>query len=119
MESKIVVVTGSRDWAWPDLLESVLSKEPENTVFMTGGNGSADTQVALYCERAGRPHGTIRANWRKYGNYAGPKRNGWLLDLNPRKVIAFRFGGTQSRGTTDCIKQANERGIKMDPPYEK
>lgn len=53
------------------------------------------------------------AEWEKYGKSAGPIRNRQMLDENPDLVIAFHDDIESSKGTKDCIKEAEKRGIEV------
>jgi hypothetical protein len=51
-----------------------------------------------------------QSQWRVTGKGAGPIRNGLMLDiLKPDLVVAF----PGNRGTADCIRQAERRGITV------
>lgn len=49
-------------------------------------------------------------DWKRYGNGAGPRRNGIMLrDGRPSHILAFPGGN----GTADMVKQAREAGIPV------
>lgn len=55
-----------------------------------------------------------RADWKRYGRPAGPKRNQLMVDLGATRMCAFPIGDeTRSRGTWDCIRRARKAGIPV------
>ncbi len=111
---KVVVVTGSRDWADAEAVFMRLSREPGGTHFIDGGcETGVDLMVRDYCQQSGRMNSTMWAPWRAFQRKAGPIRNGWMLKVyKPDLVIAFPL--PQSRGTVDCMDQAKELKIPVD-----
>jgi hypothetical protein len=107
-----VVITGSRDWTDAAAIEKRLEAEPPDTVFIEGGARGADAVCRFWCSLHNRNHIRVDANWEYYGNSAGVIRNGWMLDMRPRLVIAF--WRNNSRGTADCIHQAEALGIPVE-----
>lgn len=106
-----VMVTGSRNW--PESFKHIIWDALESrkaTVVIHGDASGADSIAKDWGLRKGVPTIGIPAPWLAYPrNIAGPKRNGWLLDLQPDVVLAFPMD--DSRGTWNAVKQAKERGI--------
>lgn len=108
-----IVITGSRTWTDAKTIVDRLEAEPPDTVFIEGGCGSgADAIARTWCHTHNRNHIRVGANWNRYGKAAGAIRNGWMLDMRPRLVIAF--WRNNSKGTGDCIAQAEDRGIPVE-----
>ena len=51
------------------------------------------------------------AHWARYGRAAGPIRNRLMLDQVPDLVLAFHDNINASKGTKDCLEEAQRRGI--------
>jgi len=106
-----VMVTGSRDWTDYDLICDRLEAAGA-TAVIHGCAPGADSLAAIWATSKGLPAIGIPAPWEFYPRaIAGPKRNGWLLDLDPDMVIAFPLDG--SRGTWDAIGQARNRQVPL------
>lgn len=70
----------------------------------------ADTLAGEWAEMKGVPVSTFKAQWEKYGNTAGIKRNiSMLAAFRPTLVIAFP-GGT---GTAHMVQIAREKGVEV------
>lgn len=105
-----VVVTGGRDF--DDILAVVGAFHDYGPfdVVAHGGARGAD-QLAASVARVNRiPTVEYAADWKAHGRAAGPIRNREMLDhFRPDVVLAFPGG----RGTSDCVKAARERGIRV------
>ena len=108
----LVLVTGSRDWKDEKSIYSALKNEPRDTVVLQGGAFGADFMAKQSATALGFHSLTMPALWGFHGKKAGPIRNRTMLDLKPVKVLAFRRN--MSRGTTDCIEEAQRRGIPVE-----
>lgn len=115
-----VLVTGSRDWNNKNkvfaILDSILKQHPEGVAVIDGGCPTgADRYARMWVwYRAGTglvSNETYNADWDLYGKSAGPKRNQLMVDKGADVCVAFPLG--ISRGTRDCMKKAEEAGIKI------
>lgn len=110
----LILVTGSRYWKNGRSIFNRLAEESADTTIIEGGCEGAD-RLSNY---AGRLLGfkviTVKAEWHKYGNSAGPRRNREMLNMKPDKVIAFHEDLSSSRGTKDCVHEALSRGIPVE-----
>lgn len=112
-----VLITGSRDWTDAEVIQQVLfslfriSELPPTIIH--GGAKGADSVAAQFCRAWHWPLEEYKADWQRYGKSAGIRRNIEMLDSKPDLVLAFRIGGEKSRGTTHCIRAAQERGIPV------
>lgn len=114
-----LLVSGSREWAFPNILGMVLLEEwmkHPDLVIIQGDAQGADRMAK---EWGIRHLGMDRvenypAPWDLYGKGAGGIRNQRMVDTNPDKAIFF-FWTPDSKGTLDCLKRAERAGI----PHEK
>ncbi len=111
-DGMVVLITGSRDWPFPEMIKAELQKLPAGTTIIEGGAKGADRGARLAARELGMPVTTIMADWLAHGRAAGPIRNRKMLDMKPDLVLAFRMN--MSRGTSDCIAEAFKRGIKVN-----
>ena len=80
--------------------------------IIVGDATGADALARKYSlEELGKLATVHYADWDRYGNSAGPIRNGKILDDNPDLVIAFLHAN--SRGTKRMIEQAGSRGFQV------
>lgn len=78
------------------------------SLVIHGGASGADRLAGLWAESRGIPLCVFPANWKRFGNMAGPKRNAWMLEHGlPNRVLAFPGG----RGTENMVSQAEGAGI--------
>ena len=108
-----IIIAGSRnmvpikeDWALLDrlLLEMAI------TEVVSGCAKGADTFGEEWADDQKLPVKKFPAEWDKYGRAAGPIRNKQMAKYADG-LVAFRF--KNSKGTTNMIKQARERGLKV------
>lgn len=128
-----VLVTGGRDFGVckvapgkPGYDEAKATADAERTFLLSAldwlhvegdiarlGHGcatGADTLAGEWAAGRGIPVSTFKAQWEKYGNTAGIKRNiSMLAAFRPTLVIAFP-GGT---GTAHMVQIAREKGLEV------
>lgn len=118
----IVIFTGSRKGAPPDLIRAHVKRFAEDskdwTVFEGGAKG-VDTQVKIECEYFGVSYVTFPANWKSLGKKAGPIRNKTMLDyamkIEPlQNICAIGFPASDSRGTKHMLKIARQAGVHTE-----
>ena len=85
----------------------------EDTTWILGDAKGADTLALRACKALKRKHIVECADWERYGKVAGPIRNGAMLDHEPDLVIWFSDNLEASKGTKNCVKQAEERDIPV------
>lgn len=112
--SKIVVVTGGRNfdsyWTVHDKLSEV-----EPTLVVQGGCPTgADRWARRWCMFTGIPVVTVHPLWDKFGDPAGPIRNKWMFDIFDVYVTLAFPGGD---GTADCIKASLHAGVGVYKCY--
>lgn len=108
-----VLVCGGRNFDDAALLERTLcALRPCPTVIISGGAPGADKWAAVWGDHYAENE-IYPADWRRFGNRAGPIRNQRMLDDGkPDLVIAFPGG----RGTADMVRRAKAAGIEVRTP---
>lgn len=108
-----VLVCGGRDFKNTELLYSVLDdlKKVETIDCIIEGDAPGADRMAGYWAKKNRIDLKIfPADWKTWGNSAGPIRNKQMLDEGkPDLVIAFPGG----KGTKNMIQQARKAGVKV------
>lgn len=105
-----VLVCGGRDFDDPGLLFKTLENHHIEKLIEGGARG-ADRIARQYAYTMNIPKLTFEADWKKYGNSAGPIRNQQMIDEGkPDLVIAFPGG----RGTADMVKRAIKAGVPVE-----
>lgn len=106
-----VLVCGGRDYRDPKAVYDALSALDRVSVVIEGGALGADCFAAEWADKTETEHLQFVADWKAHGRAAGPIRNKRMLDEGkPDLVLAFPGG----RGTANMVKQARERGIRVD-----
>lgn len=106
-----VIVCGGRDYADVDRVFAVLNAvDPSITLLVDGGCPTGADRAA---RRWARAHGilnyTYNANWRKFGNPAGPMRNSRMAADGADLLVAF----PGENGTANMIAKARALGIPV------
>ena len=102
-----VLVCGGRDFDDAALVEKTLDAT-EVTEIIEGGAKGADRLARQWAESREIPVRTFKADWRRYGRGAGPKRNEQMLDEGePDLVVAFPGGS----GTESMMRLARAAGV--------
>jgi hypothetical protein len=128
-----ILVTGSRDWSDNKTLFDALSytyldwkkSNPpggEGFIVVHGAARGADTIAGSWVEAMAHAdaHITVEAHaadWARYGNVAGHKRNQEMLETGIDLVLAFQLD--KSPGTKGCVKMAKRMDIpvkEFSPP---
>ena len=111
-----VIIAGSRKFDNYELLREKCDKIiPEEAEIISGGCRGADFLGERYALERGYPLVVFPADWKKFGNRAGPLRNGQMAAYAKKAdkgiLIAFPIG--ESRGTRNMINQAKEHGLDV------
>lgn len=109
-----VLVCGDREWTDRQTIRERLEKLPNVAVVIHGGCRGADLIAGEEAAKLGLEVVAFPADWMQYGKAAGPIRNRVMLGLNPKLVIAFHPDITKSRGTKDCVGEAQRLGIAVE-----
>jgi len=110
-----VLVCGGRDYNDREAVISVLSgiagerMRPIETIIEGGAKG-ADASGRAYAYITDAECETYEADWKRFGNRAGPIRNQRMIDEGkPDLVVAFPGG----RGTADMVRRAKAAGVPV------
>jgi len=116
---KRLLVTGSRAWRDKaiigdamETLRDFFGVEDSDMCLVHGGADGADKIAAQWAKMLGwkeEPHILMAGDWRKFGKYAGPRRNQQMVDTYPDICLAFILH--RSRGATHCLGLARANGI--------
>jgi len=113
-----ILVTGSRDWPYPEIVWQELNKFLADEGYLTvvhGDADGADSYAKIWVARTSFNRLGVRderhpADWAKHGKAAGPIRNQEMVDLGADLCLAFSLN--RSRGTADCLNRAAAAGIE-------
>jgi hypothetical protein len=115
-----LLIAGSRDFDDAETFDRVVREyidivgDEAGTVIVEGGAKGVDTLAREYAEKNGIAYVEMKADWKKYGRAAGPKRNEamtkYIFDMNG---TALFFWDGKSKGTKNCIINANSLCIPV------
>lgn len=112
MESKTVIITGSRTITDYQALKEAIESSPWfgsiGTVYVGDAKG-VDKLALRWCKENGITYYIFRAEWEEYGKWAGPERNRDMIRLGGEAVIALWDG--ESKGTRNMIWEAEKAGL--------
>lgn len=109
-----VLVCGDRHYSDREYLFAkldALHKAARIDTLIHGGAKGADTLAGEWGEVRGLTVVEYEADWAQYGRAAGPVRNAAMLDSGPSLVMGFHDAIETSKGTKNCLEQAERRGI--------
>lgn len=112
----VIIVTGSRKWTRQDRVWLILDSYMPRTVVEGNCPTGADLHARQWCSRVGLHPKSYTAEWNRYGNKAGPIRNGRMLRdwMHFPDVRVIAFPTPDGSGTQDCVKQARALGIAVE-----
>lgn len=111
MDKLKVIVAGGRDFDdYEQLCVALAEKLNKTDIIISGGAKGADTLAEKYAKEFGHEFELFPAEWKKFGNAAGPIRNLEMAEEGD-KLIVF-WNGTSS-GTKNMIKIATKKNIPM------
>lgn len=110
-----ILIAGSRNFSNEKRLAEILGKEVgADDIIVEGGATGVDSMAREWAEARGIAVIEIRADWKKYGRAAGPKRNdamtAYIAEHGGQAV--FIWDG-KSKGTKQCIDSAMKRTIPI------
>lgn len=120
-ESFLLLVTGGRDYAGRTTVFAALDSAHRKHVNLTVIHGAcckrtdpteltgADRWAQEWAQIRQRPYIGVPAEWIRFGDSAGPRRNGVMLCYLPHGVVAFPGGD----GTADMCRQAEAAGVAV------
>lgn len=108
-----LLVTGGRDYREDDLIYQALDKVHDETpvhLLIAGDARGADRIALRWATERGVQYHLFGADWRRYGNLAGPIRNTAMLTRGqPDLCVAFPGG----KGTADMVRQCEKAGVPV------
>ena len=104
-----VIIAGGRDVTnYELLLEAIAESEYHISEVICGGASGADALGERWARENGVPVEKWDADWKKYGNAAGPIRNRQMAKRG-HALIALWDG--KSRGTKNMIEEATKLNL--------
>jgi hypothetical protein len=119
-----VIVTASRDWVKPTLIEAALVKcwhwagAAEEGLEVVHGDARGGDLIAklwalrIHAQDRRVDHKPYPANWSQ-GLAAGNRRNTFMVDQNYDADLCIAFPRVTSVGTPDCAQKCRDRGIPV------
>lgn len=110
-----VIVCGGRDFADQDAAYKALDaihNERAITVVVHGGARGADALAASWAASRGIAVEEVKADWKRHGRGAGPKRNQQMAEAGADLCVAFPGGS----GTADMVRRAEIADIPVTLP---
>ena len=118
-----ILICGCRDYQDYEKIRKYVEEKKEKNdelIVVQGGASGADALAKRACGELGIECREYKANWKKYGRAAGPKRNQQMLDEeHPDLVVAFHPDIEGSKGTKDMINRAKRLGYETEVVGEK
>lgn len=122
MNTKVVLVTGSRSWEdSAAIYEALLREQPD--LVIEGGAPGADRFAELWAKTHDVPCLRWPARWDKYGPSAGQIRNSAmvsfakalsvLLEGSTGNIVVLAFPKGSSPGTRGCMAKAKKAGLTV------
>lgn len=108
------IIAGSRDATYEQLMMA-LEQCPftsEITAVICGCARGADHHGESWAKSKGLPVIHYHAEWKVYGDAAGPIRNRAMAQV-AEALIAVRIGGPKSKGTSGMIWEAKKKGLRL------
>jgi hypothetical protein len=107
-----ILITGARDWSDIKMVTAALKEyNPKQYILVHGTCKGADSIAGDAAQRLGFEVEEHPANW-KLGKRAGPIRNKEMLDTKPDIILVFHDNLNESKGTKNCVIQAEKMGFK-------
>jgi hypothetical protein len=111
-----IVIAGSRSGVSEQLVKDtvtdILLKHPD-VIVVTGGARGVDTIAHIHADALGATTEVYSANWGKYGNSAGFKRNELMVNLPDVILVVCIYSGRRTAGTNHTASLARRKGIEL------
>lgn len=106
-----IIISGSRNGSFT-VSDKLFLKSLNPTLVISGGQTGIDTEAKNWAKENGIKYKPFKANWGKYGDSAGPKRNqemaDFLYERGGKKAVVLFPGGS---GTNSMKKIAKATGL--------
>ncbi|HHV30694.1 MAG TPA: DUF2493 domain-containing protein [Clostridium sp.] len=112
-----VLICGSRNYNDYDKIYNYLKNKSkyDDIIVVEGGAPGADLLSKKAAISLNIEYREYKADWKKYGRAAGPKRNQQMLDCeSPDLVVAFHPNIDESKGTKDMINRSKKANIPIE-----
>lgn len=109
-----IIVCGDRGWTDKEKIRQRLALLPKDCIIIEGEQRGADLLAREVAEELGMKVDPHPADWKKYGNKAGPLRNLEMLHQEPDLVIGFHSNIFASKGTRHMLGIAEDQGIPTE-----
>lgn len=107
----MILICGDRDWEDREAINTVLKAFCDGVAWLIhGGATGADAIADVEARKLNMGVIAFTPPWKKLGPSAGPIRNRMMLDMRPGAVIGFHDEISVSKGTKDCLDEADRRG---------
>lgn len=126
MYSRVILITGDRNWEDYDLIYDVLkdysTDNSESVLLIHGECKGADNISGDIAKKLKFTVNSKPANWKEHGRAAGPIRNLEMIKLAkeyqdkniPVIVLAFHDDLSKSKGTKHCVESCIKKGLKVE-----
>lgn len=110
-----VGITGSRHWMarkimWP-ILDTIFDENPDMFLIVGDAEG-VDAEAIEWAKIRGCPYKRYEADW-SVGRAGGNQRNSRMINENPDAKLWLGFPLPTSKGTYDCMRKAEAKGIEV------
>lgn len=113
-DGRRVLACGSREWGKPEVIVDFIKALPSDSVIIQGGARGADEQAGLAAFARGMRMLEVQADWARFGNVAGFKRNeAMLMMLRPGIDTVVAFWDGVSAGTKHTMREAERLGLTV------
>lgn len=115
-----VAISGSRTFTDSALVERVIARLLERGDFIIIGDAPSGVDKFVHDYFLAHPLNDWRrerADWKRWGGYAGHERNGRMI-FDAEMLVAFFSIGEPTPGTFDCVRQALAKSITVYAYHE-
>lgn len=108
-----IAVTGGREYTgrrrtW-QILDAALDRLGMSVLIVGACPTGLDRWALQWARDYDFPFELYAANWKQFGRYAGPERNGRMVAAEPEILLAFPGGD----GTADMMRQSAAAGVRI------
>jgi len=100
-----IAFTGDREWTNTQVVRRILESHPECTLWVLGDARGLDRIAGRICAATNLPHVIEKAKWDEHVMLAHLRAG----DI----VYAFHPNIAESKGTANCARQAEARGLEV------
>jgi len=97
-----------------NIIDNWIQNNSNINQIISGGATGVDSLAEKYAKEHDIPFVVYPADWKKYGNKAGPLRNQLIIDASTHLLA---LPSRKSRGTFDSINKAKQKGIPVTIKY--